>query len=324
MFGQSRPIGEGRHFAQARELFVRDDGENLIRARDEGEFIALRKERVGQALRKPHGVTADFNVKVVLKERFELNPEEAPLRKNRARLLHRRVEVRQEFGRRDDEGLPEERPHLRAADVEDVREARDVFKRHVVLFRRKAVAEARPVDVKRQMMAVADGAKGLEFVERVERAVLRRVRDVDESGMNRKVARRIVQELLHGRFDRLGRNLPFLFGKREDLVARSLDRARLVPGDVARVGREDAFVVAKDRADHGRVRLRSAHEKPHLRVGRAAGLADELGRPFAVLVRPVARRLIKIRGGEFLQNARMRAFQIVAFEVKHRSSRFVW
>ena len=86
---------------------------------------------VGQALRKPHGVTADFNVKVVLKERFELNPKEAPLRKNRARLLHRRVEVRQEFGRRDDEGLPEERPHLRAADVEDVREARDVFKRHV-------------------------------------------------------------------------------------------------------------------------------------------------------------------------------------------------
>ena len=106
-------------------------------------------------------------------------------------------------------------------------------------------------------------------------------------------------------------------------MALRFDGPGFVPGDVARVGREDAFVVAKDRADHRRVRLRSSHEKPHLRVGRAAGLADELGRPFAVLVRPVARRLIKIRGGEFLQNARMRAFQIVAFEVKHRSSRFV-
>ena len=268
-------------------------------------------------------MTPHLHVKAVLKERLELNAEEPPLGQHRARLLHRRVEVRQNFRTRHDKRLAKERPHLRAADVEDVGQTRDVFERHVVSFGRKTVSEARPVDVERQTMAVADGPKGLEFVERIERSILRRVRNVDESGMNRKVARRIVLELFHGPLDRFRGNFAFLLGKSQNLVARGFDRTRFMPRDVARVGRENALVVAKNRAGHGRVRLCTAHEKPHLRFGRTAGLADEFGRPFAVLVRPVARRLIKVRGREFFQNARMRAFQIVAFEMKHRSSRFV-
>ena len=70
----------------------------------------------------------------------------------------------------------------------------------------------------------------------------------------------------------LGVHLALVAGDGEHLVAAKLDGARLVAGNVASLGSNDALVRRKQHVDHRRVSLRAAHQEKHVGVRRLAGL----------------------------------------------------
>ena len=73
---------------------------------------------------------------------------------------------------REHHGFTEHGSDLGAADIEYVRDTRDVFKRHVVAGCGQRVAKSCAVDEQRHVVLRADLANRLEFVERGERAIL--------------------------------------------------------------------------------------------------------------------------------------------------------
>ena len=86
-------------------------------------------------------------------------------------LLDKRHEVLRHVAMREHHRFAEHGTHLGATDVEHVRDACDVFKRHVVAGCGQCVAESCAVDEQWHVVLRADLADRLEFGERVERAI---------------------------------------------------------------------------------------------------------------------------------------------------------
>ena len=86
-------------------------------------------------------------------------------------LLDKRHEVLRHVAMREHHRFAEHGTHLGATDVEHVRDACDVFKRHVVAGCGQRVAESCAVDEQWHVVLRADLADRLEFGERVERAI---------------------------------------------------------------------------------------------------------------------------------------------------------
>ena len=124
-----------------------------------------------------------------------------------------------------------------------------------------------------------------------------------------------------GTLQRPGVQLSVFVRERQHLVARSLDRAGLVAGDVARLGAEDALPGAQRRGDHDTVHLRAADEEVdvRLRLGNGAGAADQRAGAGTVGVLPVAGVLLQVRRGEGLQDLRMAALGIVRVKADDHS-----
>ena len=212
---------------------------------------------------------------------------------------------------REDDRLADERAALRPADVEHIRQPRDVRERHIVRAAAERVRQARAVKEERHAVCAADFADGGQLRARVERAVLRRVRDIDHAGHHHVVAVLIVRIGRKTRSDSLRREFPVHGRQREYLVPAALDRASLVQRDVSRLRRNDALIGAQHRRNHRHVRLRPACEEVDFRIGRAARCADFFTRRLGKFIAAVARRLHHIRLDETLQNRRVRPLHIV-------------
>ena len=117
----------------------------------------------------------------------------------------------------------------------------------------------------------------------------------------------------------LRRKLPVFVREGQHLVARGLDRACLVGGDVAGLGGEHALPGAQRRGDHNGVRLRPADEEVDVRVrgGNAAGRPDQRPGTLAVRVLAIAGMLLQIGCGKGLQDPRMAALGIVGVKADH-------
>ena len=87
---------------------------------------------------------------------------------------------------------------------------------------------------------------------------------------------------------------------------------RLVAGDVASLGSNDALVGRKQHVDHRRVGLRAAHQKKnYVGIGGLTGLTDKLLGTLGVRIGTVAGLRLHIGVDERLQHCRMCAVGII-------------
>ena len=100
-------------------------------------------------------------------------------------------------------------------------------------------------------------------------------------------------------------------------MAAKLDGARLVAGDMAGLGGNDALIRREQHVNHRRVGLRAAHQKKYVGIGGLAGLADQLLGTLGVRVGTVAGLRLHVGVDERLQHRRMCAVGIVVIEREH-------
>lgn len=151
--------------------FVVERDEDLVGRRVESERIAAFHEHIANAVGSIVGAPGDSAVQVVGEQRVELHAQQPALGEQSSMLLDERHEVLRHVAVREHHGFTEHGSDLGAADIEYVRDARDVFKRHVVAGCGQRVAESCAVDEQWHVVLRADLADRFEFVERVERAV---------------------------------------------------------------------------------------------------------------------------------------------------------
>ena len=335
-------LGRGPRGADAREVAAVGQGlpdavAHLVRQALMPGLIEGHKRQVGRRVHGDHvprtlkgfanaggrldGGLADRQVEAILEKRLELHAQEAPLRQERAVLLHVGDELADRPALGDDHGLAEEGATLGAADVEDVGQARQVGQRHVVGGRGQRVGEARAIGKKLQVALATHGGELLELLQRIEGAVLGGLRNIDEGGGDHVVARAVALPRRVDAFD-IGRaDLAVDGGGVEDFVAAALDDAGLVHVDVAGVGGDDALPGQEDRVDDGGVRLGAADQEVHVGVGGLAGLADQVAGTLAVLVGAVSAGLLHVRGDESLEHPGVRTLLVIAGKVRQRMGR---
>ena len=311
------PEAHGDVCGKVGELIGTQCEEDLVRGRVGGECIALLRERRTDAVSHGDRVRAAALIEAVREEGVELDAEDASLRQQRAALLDDGEEVRHGIRFREDNRLAEECTALRPADVERIAEARDGGERQLAYGTAEGVCEPRAVEEERNPICAADGADDLELIHRIERAVLGRVRDVDHAGAYHVVVVCILVKGAQALLDGARGELALRVREGEHLVTAALDCARLVHGDMPRIGGNDALVGAQQRRDHDAVDLRAARQEVNLCVRCAACLADLLPRHITVLVQSIACGLLHVRLDEALQDLRMRALHIVRAERKH-------
>ena len=112
-------------------------------------------------------------------------------------------------------------------------------------------------------------------------------------------------------------HLALVAGDGEHLVAAKLDGTRLVAGDMAGLGGNNALVGRKQHVNHRRVGLCAAHQEKYIGIRSLAGLTDKLLGTLGVCIGTVAGLRLHIGVDERLQHCRMCAVGIVIVEREH-------
>ena len=284
------------------EVVIGHDGEDLVGGGVDEQGHATSAQRVPDAVGAMDGRLAEVQVEIIGEERVKLEAGDASLGEKCAMLLDDGEEVGDGARSRYHDGLAEEGAALGAADVEDVAEACDVGEGDVVGGAGEGVGQPCAVDVQTQVVPRADLANRRELGERVERPVLRGLREVHHARHDHVVA--VGVRLPRGAvaLDGVSRELAVRAGDGEDLVAAELDGARLVHAHMTGVGGNDALVPGEKCVDAGRVGLRASHEEVDLGVGGLTGRANLLAGGLGVGVEAVSCGPLEVRLDESLDD----------------------
>ncbi len=298
-------------------MVVGEDREELVRRRVHQEFAAEGLEPFTKADRLRHGVAADLVVETVAEELRELDAEEPSLGKHAALALDHVTEVVVNARVVDDKGFADQAAHFRPADVEDIREPREVLNGDVVLFGSERRGQAGAVHIERDVKLMTDFADGGELRFAVERAELGRLAEVDDAGLNFVFVGLVVIVGADQAFDPVGVDLAVLRGDGQDLVTGAFDRAGFMPGNVARGRGNRALIGTERRGDDGDIRRSPADHEVHGGVGAPDALADQVRGFGAVFILTVADRLFQVGAVERFHDSRMGAFAVVIHKADH-------
>ncbi len=303
--------------AQGGNLVVGEDREELVRRGVREEFAAEGFQPVAKADGLRHGVAADFVVKAVAEELRKLDAEQPSLGKHPALALNHVTEVVVDVRVVDDKGFADQAAHLRPADVEDIREPREVFNGDVVAVGSERRGQAGAVHVERDAELMTDFADGGQFFLAVERAELGRLADVDEAGLDFVLVGLVVIVGADQAFDLFGVDLAVLRGDGQNFVTGAFDRAGFMYGNVARGRGNRALIGTERRGDDGDIRRGPADHEVHGGVGAPDALADQVRGFGAVFILAVADRLFQVGAVERFHDSRMRAFAVVIHKADH-------
>ena len=248
--------------------------EDLVRRGVEVEGYPFGGERFFDFFCIEVGGASHLHIETIFEELVKLDAEEPAFGEERAVLLDHGEEVQDEVRVRDHDGFAEECAAFRAADIEDVCEAREVFESDVIGGAAEGVGEAGTVDEERNVVLAADGRNVCQLFFRIESAPFGRLGNVDHAGMHHVFPVVIGKEIGDVAIDRFGGEFAFFRGKGEHFVSAPLDRACLMDIHVAAVGGDDAFVGAENAVDDGGIGLGAADEEFYLCFRRAACFSD--------------------------------------------------
>ena len=201
------------------------------------EGIAQSGHAVPQAEGHVIGVAGHVKVQAILQQRLELDAQQAALGQHGAPLLHVPAEVVVRGVHH--QGLTEEGAVLGAADVEGIRQCRQVREGQVIVRRGEGGTQPGTVQEQEQAVSVAASSQSGQLGLGVNGADLRGVGDIHHFGGDH-VLRAVVfcQDRLHqgggqlavGRIDGA------------DLVAGGLNSAGLMGIDVGGMGADDRLI----------------------------------------------------------------------------------
>lgn len=204
---------------------------------------------------------------------------------------------------------------LGAADIENVRRLRDEGERQIVFRRGEAVPQPRAVQEKKHAIFIANPAQGGKFRTGIDGAQLRGVGNVHGARHDHMFKRCVGIMRPAERFHRLRTQFSVFVGNAQYFMAAGLDGAGFMHGDMAGIRRNHALPGAGNAAEST---VRLACVPPIRKCTSTSGLWHRLANDFrrlaAIFVLAVPGRLHKVRLLQALQDARVRAFAIVAVE----------
>ena len=302
---------------QAGDRVVVHRDEDLVGGRLHRQRVAAFAQHRADACGRLVGVTGDVHVPVVLEQRVELQAEQPALGQQRAVLFDGGQEVLRRVVLREHDGLTEQGADLGAADVEHIGQPGDVLERDIGAIGGQRVPQARAIEEQLHAVAVADAAQGLQLVQRVQRAVFRGMGDVDGAGEHHMLVVAVRVERGAVVVELGGVDLAVMVGERQHLVPGGLDGAGLMHVDVPGGGGHRACIGGGDGVDDGLVGLGAADQEAHIRIRRAAGLADAGLGGFADGVGAVAGELRGVRGFQTFEDAGVGAAAVVVLKGQH-------
>ncbi len=262
--------------------------EDLVRLRHKRDVVPLVEQHLTDLVRLRVRVLRQLEIQVVGEQRVELQAEQPALGKQRAVQFDERGEILGRVAAREHDRLAEHGADLRAADREDVGDARKVVEIRVVRVTCERIAQARAVDEQRHAVVVRHLRERGELGARIHRAVFGRLRDIHAARAHHVRMVRVRVEALAIVVELRRADLAVLLRQCEHLVPGRLDRAGFVRVDVRTVRADDSRILRGDRVDDHLVRLRAAGEEPDVAFRVVAQCADLAGSGLAVVVRAVA------------------------------------
>ena len=213
-------------------------------------------------------------------------------------LLHVGLEAVLKPGLGDDQRFAEQRAALRPADVEHVRQFREILQCQVVVHRPQTVAHSRPVHEQIHAVFPADLPDTPQLLLGVQRPLLGGEGQIHQLRL-RQVFRRaavIIRRRTCG--DLPGGDFPVGVGKREDFVPRVFDGSGFVAVDMSGVGGDDALDGGQRRRNDHEICLgRAGYEFDQGVPGGNQLLDDRLG-TLAPDILAVARETVGVCGGQ--------------------------
>ncbi len=147
----------------------------MIRGRGDNHLVPLGAERLADAERLGHGLPTDLLIKPLRKKGLKLQPQQTTLGQECTVLLDKRKEVRKSLRVAHNDRLAKQGTDLRTTYIKYIGQRGKLLERKVVPFGRQGIAQARTVDVERNLGLATHRGEGLQLGLRVGRAVLRRL-----------------------------------------------------------------------------------------------------------------------------------------------------
>ena len=212
-----------------------------------------------QRLGRLNRLSTNLKIQAIGKERLKLHARQAALGQQRAVLLNTRNGMRRSVHAAEHHSLAAKRAALGAADVEHVAQLRQLGQNEVALVGCQRIGQSGAIHKQRNLALLAHRVNRRELGLGVQRAVLSRQAHVHRARKHRVLVALVFVEHLDIILEVLGMHLALVARDGEHLVAAKLDGARLVTGDVASLGSNDALVRREQHVNHRRVGLRAAH-----------------------------------------------------------------
>ena len=311
------PMGKFHLLLQALDDVVGQDDELLVGGRLEPELITLFLEHPTHLHSLVNAVARQLEVEIIRKQCVELQSDKSSLGNDGAVLLLDGEEMLVGLTVGEHHRLATQGADLRAADVEHVAMARQEGQCNVAALGHQAIAQTRTVDIKRDVVVLADGIELRQFLRRIERAQLGGEGDVHQAGEHGMGIVAVVHEVVEVFVEHTGTHLALLLGQRDDFMLRKLHGTRLMDVDMTTADADDALVLIEHGVDGGSIGLRAAREEENLGVGHSASLADTSLSPLAICIEAIGSGFAVVVLHQVLQYQGVSPVVVVAFKGNH-------
>ena len=222
-------------------------------------------------------------------------------------LLDEITEVLLQSAIGNDHRLSEKRTDLGTANIEHIAEPGQIRQGNVVALSRQAIAQPGPVHKQVQPQLPANAADGLQLIQGIQGAQLRRGGKIDQLRLNRMLEALVRPVGQNQVLDLQGGDFAVLPGNCQNLVAGGLDGAGLVAVDMGGIRTDGTLMGPQRSGNHRQVGLGAPHqEMDRQRIVLADGPYFRRGSG-AVAIRAVTAGLLQIGLGQSLQDLRMAA-----------------
>ena len=263
-------------------------------------------------IRRCHGGRAQLFIQPIGKQRIELDAQQPALGQQRPMLLDDRKEMRNQPRTRKHHRLAKQRTALGTANIKRIAQRGQIGQAHVVFRTGQRIGQPRAIDIEQNMMRPAYAADLRQLRARIQRSILRGLRQVRHTGHDHMITIRVVCIIAKQLFNLLRGDFAIFVRQRQHLMPTKLNRPSLVHADMPSFSGGYALIALQQAVDHSGVGLRAADKEKDLPLRRMTDAADFSLRRLAVGIRAVAGRFLKIGFHQALHNQWVRAFHIVA------------
>ena len=303
-------------FRELVQFLLIQQNEDLVGRSVGSESVSFLLQGPANPLGGGNGSTTDFTVKIVSKQRVELDTGYKTLCENSSVLLDYREETGYGIVLWKNQRFTEKSTALGSSNIEYVAQAGQIGHGDVVFRTGKGIGQTSSVHIEAETLVAAYTADVLKFPKSIERAELCRIGEIDCTGLHHMVPIPVALPGVPAGKNVGGIEFPVSSLDGEDLVSSALNGARFVDADMTGFDRNDPFVWPQNRIQNNGVGLCSADQEPHVRFRCFASLADPGFGGLGKSVFSIYTGFDEIVFQHLLQNRGMRTLIIITGEIQ--------